>query len=53
LILTGLAKKLAKEWTGKVFEAKDEAEANSRGVDIVSDASGWCLFELNYKKEAL
>jgi hypothetical protein len=43
-----LAKKLAKEWIGKTFEADDMADADARGADIISDASGWCIFELDF-----
>jgi hypothetical protein len=43
-----LAKKLAKEWVGKIFEADDEDDANARCADIVSDESGWCIFEMDF-----
>jgi hypothetical protein len=38
-----LAKKLAKEWVGKVFEAEDVEDADMNGADIISDESGWCI----------
>lgn len=45
-----LAKRLAKQYTGQLFEADDEEDANARAADIVSDASGWCIFNIDYEK---
>lgn len=47
-----LAKKLQKEWVGKTFEAKNQADADQRGADIISDQCGWCILSLNFKRKA-
>ena len=44
-----LAKKLAKKYTGWVFEAESEEHANVRAADIVSDDSGFCAYHVGYE----
>lgn len=45
-----LAKSLAKKYVGKFFLATDWDDADSRAADIVSDASGWCILNINFEK---
>lgn len=44
-----LAAKLAKMYKGWVFEAEDEADADERAADILSDHTGWCVFHVAYE----
>jgi len=49
-----LAKRLAKEYTGACFLAESQEDADARAANIVSDASGWCVFSIDFvpcKKE--
>jgi len=45
-----LAKKLAKEYVGKEFEADDFEDADARAADIVSDMSGFCIFSIDFSE---
>ena len=45
-----LAKKLAKKYRGWEFEADDDADADERAADIVSDDSGLCVFHVGYEE---
>jgi hypothetical protein len=44
-----LAKRLAKEYVGSIFLADNDHDADERAADIVSDASGWCVFHVGYE----
>jgi len=44
-----LAAKLAKQYKGWEFEADDMHDADERAADIVSDDSGYCVFEVGYE----
>jgi len=44
-----LAASLAKKYKGWEFEADDEADADARAADLVSDDSGFCVFEVGYE----
>jgi len=44
-----LAKKLAKKYTGWVFEAESDQDADERAADIVSDDSGFCVYHVGYE----
>jgi hypothetical protein len=47
-----LAANLAKKYKGWVFEADDAEDADARAADILSDASGWCVFEVAFEPVA-
>jgi hypothetical protein len=44
-----LAKKLAKRYTGNHFLADNKHDADERAADIVSNASGWCVFNVTFE----
>ena len=46
-----LAKRLAKEYVGTYFEASSEADADARAANIISDKSGWCIFNITYEAQ--
>jgi hypothetical protein len=43
-----LAKRLTKKYVGKCFLAESQKDADERAADIVSDASNWCVFSIDF-----
>jgi hypothetical protein len=45
-----LANRLKKQWVGKVFEFEDADEASDFCADLISDACGYCVNDVELKK---